>query len=137
MFHKIYVEQCEKFGLWNGDLGKHFQIERFYVSGNFDITDLLFSLPDYVGFIKKIMKLMQQDYPMIAKIEVELTQEKEMDHLPNRPSKFSNIFFYFSIMRINGSNFDICRKKILQFKMVIKFYLKGLPLNGDTHLGIN
>jgi len=34
------------------------------------------------------MKLMQQDYPMIAKIEVELTQEKEMDHLPNRPSKF-------------------------------------------------
>ncbi len=45
-------------------------------------------IPDYVGFIKKIMKLMQQDYPMIAKIEVELTQEKEMDHLPNRPSKF-------------------------------------------------
>ena len=42
---------------------------------------------DYVGFIKKIMKLMQNDYPMIAKIEVELTQEKEMDHLPNRPSK--------------------------------------------------
>ena len=30
---------------------------------------------------------MQNDYPMIAKIEVELTQEKEMDHLPNRPSK--------------------------------------------------
>jgi len=30
---------------------------------------------------------MQNDYPMIAKIEVELTQEKEMDQLPNRPSK--------------------------------------------------
>jgi len=29
---------------------------------------------------------MQNDYPMIAKIEVELTQEKEMDQLPNRPS---------------------------------------------------
>ena len=46
------------------------------------------TLLDYVGFIKKIMKQMQSDYPMIAKIEVELTQEKEMDHLPNRPSKF-------------------------------------------------
>jgi hypothetical protein len=33
------------------------------------------------------MKLMQKDYPMIAVVEVELTQEKEMDKLPNRPSK--------------------------------------------------
>eukprot|EP00095_Tigriopus_kingsejongensis_P000269 maker-scaffold329_size204955-snap-gene-1.21 protein:Tk00269 transcript:maker-scaffold329_size204955-snap-gene-1.21-mRNA-1 annotation:"PREDICTED: hypothetical protein LOC100649604" len=40
---------------------------------------------DYVGFIKKIMKIMQHEYPMLAKIEVELTQEKEMDQLPNRP----------------------------------------------------
>ncbi|TRY69155.1 hypothetical protein TCAL_02185 [Tigriopus californicus] len=40
---------------------------------------------DYVGFIKKIMKLMQHEYSMLAKIEVELTQEKEMDELPNRP----------------------------------------------------
>lgn len=29
---------------------------------------------DYVGFIKKIMKLMQQDYPTLRKIEVELKQ---------------------------------------------------------------
>ncbi len=42
---------------------------------------------DYVGFIKKIMKLMQMHYPMLAKVEVEMTQEKEMDQLPNRPSK--------------------------------------------------
>jgi hypothetical protein len=49
-------------------------------------------IPDYIGFIKKIMKQMQTDYPMIAKIEVELTQEKVMDHLPNRPSKpFSSV----------------------------------------------
>ena len=47
---------------------------------------------DYVGFIKKIMKLMQLDYPMMAKVEVEMTQEKEMDELPNRPSKY---FFFF------------------------------------------
>lgn len=43
---------------------------------------------DYVGFIKKIMKLMQIQYPMMAKVEVEMTQEKEMDELPNRPSKW-------------------------------------------------
>ena len=42
---------------------------------------------DYVGFIKKVMKLMQRQYPMMAKVEVEMTQEKEMDQLPNRPSK--------------------------------------------------
>ena len=42
---------------------------------------------DYVGFIKKIMKLMQHEYPMIAKIEIEMTQEMEMDCLPIRPSK--------------------------------------------------
>lgn len=41
---------------------------------------------DYVGFIKKIMKLMQIQYPMLAKVEVEMTQEKEMDELPNRPT---------------------------------------------------
>ena len=47
---------------------------------------------DYVGFIKKIMKLMQLDYPMMAKVEVEMTQEKEMDELPNRPSKYFILF---------------------------------------------
>ena len=33
---------------------------------------------------------MQVQYPMLAKVEVEMTQEKEMDELPNRPSKFLN-----------------------------------------------
>merc|ERR1712170_221165 len=28
---------------------------------------------------------MQLQYPMMAKVEVEMTQEKEMDQLPNRP----------------------------------------------------
>ncbi len=45
-------------------------------------------LPDYVGFIKKIMKLMQKEHPMMSKIEVQLTQEKEMESLPNRPSEY-------------------------------------------------
>ena len=37
------------------------------------------------------MKLMQIQYPMLAKVEVEMTQEKEMDELPNRPSKFGSL----------------------------------------------
>eukprot|EP00090_Calanus_glacialis_P045143 TRINITY_DN8213_c0_g1_i2.p1 TRINITY_DN8213_c0_g1~~TRINITY_DN8213_c0_g1_i2.p1 ORF type:complete len:565 (+),score=205.78 TRINITY_DN8213_c0_g1_i2:81-1775(+) len=40
---------------------------------------------DYVGFIKKIMKLMQLSFPMFRKIEVELTQEKEIENIPDRP----------------------------------------------------
>ena len=33
---------------------------------------------------------MQLQYPMLSKVEVEMTQEKEMDELPNRPSKFGS-----------------------------------------------
>merc|ERR1719367_1680034 len=48
---------------------------------------------DYVGFIKKIMKLMQLQYPMLAKVEVEMTQEKEMDELPNRPTRAGALLY--------------------------------------------
>ncbi|XP_022919928.1 uncharacterized protein [Onthophagus taurus] len=41
---------------------------------------------DYVGFIKKIMKLMQKDYLTISKLEVELKQLEEAS-VPNRPPK--------------------------------------------------
>uniref|UniRef100_A0A0C9QF51 RpoC2_2 protein n=1 Tax=Fopius arisanus TaxID=64838 RepID=A0A0C9QF51_9HYME len=40
---------------------------------------------DYVGFIKKIMKLMQHKYPNIKKLEVELKQLEEPITLPWRP----------------------------------------------------
>ena len=45
-------------------------------------------LADYVGFIKKIMKLMQLSFPELAKVEVELVQEKELDQIPERPSEY-------------------------------------------------
>ena len=48
----------------------------------------MLKLSDYVGFIKKIMKLMQLTYPMFRKIEVELTQEQELEQIPDRPSKY-------------------------------------------------
>ena len=52
-----------------------------------------FVFSDYVGFIKKIMKLMQLEYPMIAKIEIEMTQEMEMDFLPIKPSRLFSVLF--------------------------------------------
>nr|XP_018908706.1 PREDICTED: uncharacterized protein LOC109038185 isoform X1 [Bemisia tabaci]XP_018908707.1 PREDICTED: uncharacterized protein LOC109038185 isoform X1 [Bemisia tabaci] len=39
---------------------------------------------DYVGFIKKIMKLMQHNYPVIRKIEIELKQ-LDQSSVPARP----------------------------------------------------
>lgn len=40
---------------------------------------------DYVGFIKKIMKMMQHKYKSISKTEVELRQLEESDTPPTRP----------------------------------------------------
>ncbi|XP_043667705.1 uncharacterized protein LOC122628905 isoform X1 [Vespula pensylvanica] len=42
---------------------------------------------DYVGFIKKIIKLMQHKYSSIKKLEVELKQLEEPISLPTRPSR--------------------------------------------------
>ncbi|XP_043519587.1 uncharacterized protein LOC122533693 isoform X2 [Frieseomelitta varia] len=48
---------------------------------------------DYVGFIKKIMKLMLHKYSTIKKIEVELKQLEEPVNLPARPSDTGHILF--------------------------------------------
>ncbi|XP_043604550.1 uncharacterized protein LOC122577332 isoform X3 [Bombus pyrosoma] len=48
---------------------------------------------DYVGFIKKIMKLMLHKYSTIKKIEVELKQLEEPVSLPTRPSDTGHILF--------------------------------------------
>ncbi|XP_054279456.1 uncharacterized protein LOC128997788 [Macrosteles quadrilineatus] len=40
---------------------------------------------DYVGFIKKIMKLMQHKYPTIRKLEIILRQLEQATSLPTRP----------------------------------------------------
>ena len=55
--------------------------------------NLRFWFADYVGFMKKVMKQMQSDYPMMSKVELELTQEREMDALPIRPSKYGKALF--------------------------------------------
>lgn len=45
---------------------------------------------DYVGFIMKIMKLMQQKYSSIKQMEVEMKQVEEMSEPPSRPCMFEN-----------------------------------------------
>ncbi|XP_012347914.1 uncharacterized protein LOC100867628 isoform X3 [Apis florea] len=56
---------------------------------------------DYVGFIKKIMKLMLHKYSTIKKIEVELKQLEEPINLPTRPSDTGHILFTLPYKKIN------------------------------------
>lgn len=58
---------------------------------------IFFFLADYVGFIKKIMKLMQHNYQTILKLEVELKQLQEAPDVPSRPRKY----LIFSCGRLN------------------------------------
>lgn len=54
---------------------------------------------DYVGFIKKIMKLMLHKYSTIKKIEVELKQLEEPVNLPARPCKYNiNFLILFKFL---------------------------------------
>lgn len=50
---------------------------------------------NYVGYIMKIMKLMQQKYPTILKMEVEMKVIRELAELPDRPGEY--LFFPFSL----------------------------------------
>jgi len=50
-------------------------------------------LLDYVGFITKVLKLLQNGHnPEIRCIEMELNQLEELETAPQRPSKWSQIF---------------------------------------------
>lgn len=58
---------------------------------------MLFPLADYVGFIKKIMKLLQHGYAEVQSIEIELRILEETSAPPSRPRKsdLSNSFYRF------------------------------------------
>ena len=43
------------------------------------------------------MKLMQNEFPKFRKIEVELTQEKDIEKIPDRPSKFLIFEIFLSL----------------------------------------
>ncbi|XP_014470566.1 PREDICTED: uncharacterized protein LOC106742280 isoform X4 [Dinoponera quadriceps] len=61
---------------------------------------------DYVGFIKKIMKLMQHKYPSIKKLEVELRQLEEPITLPTRPLSTDEI--------VTGQVIELTVEKVLE-----------------------
>ena len=44
---------------------------------------------------------MQNEFPMFRKIEVELTQEKDIEKIPDRPSKFLILEMFFISGNIN------------------------------------
>jgi hypothetical protein len=47
-----------------------------------------FEFSDYVGFIKKVMKLLQNGYRGLDKIEVEMRQLGETEEVPERPRNY-------------------------------------------------
>ncbi|XP_044584110.1 uncharacterized protein LOC123264717 isoform X4 [Cotesia glomerata] len=61
---------------------------------------------DYVGFIKKIMKLMQHKYSSIKKLEVELKQLEEPITLPTRPLSADET--------IMGQSVELTSEKVLE-----------------------
>ena len=53
---------------------------------------------NYVGYIMKIMKLMQIKHQSISKMEVEMKLIRELAELPSRPSEsysYLSIFLFF------------------------------------------
>lgn len=65
------------------------EIDQMHQAQNFfrDLVNPSNFPKDYVGFIMKIMKLMQQKYHTIKQMEVEMRQLEEMSEPPSRPSK--------------------------------------------------
>lgn len=82
------------------------------------VLDNFYLFADYVGFIKKIMKMMQLKYSQIRKIEIELRQLSESEHLPDRPCKFFifKISFNLSLVTFLMSK---CNSRYLFFPFFI------------------
>lgn len=59
---------------------------------------------DYVGFIKKIMKLMQHEYLTIRKIEIELKQLGQSTQPPPNTGILIYLFIKLSISKIHNEN---------------------------------
>lgn len=60
----------------------------FFILNHILIFHLFLVFPDYVGFIKKIMKLMQKGYDEIQSLEIELRILEETAEPPSRPRKY-------------------------------------------------
>ncbi|RWS06121.1 uncharacterized protein B4U79_04925 [Dinothrombium tinctorium] len=58
---------------------------------------------DYVGFIMKLMKLMQNKYEDIKQIEIEMKQLEELDEPPSRPTEKNSILIDITLSDSNST----------------------------------
>jgi len=89
-------------------------VSREYEDGDFSTAQSFFrdlvnptDFPaNYVGYIMKIMKLMQQKYPTILKMEVEMKVIRELAELPDRPAS--------SDESSQGSRVELTESRVLE-----------------------
>lgn len=74
---------------------------------------------DYVGFIKKIMKLMQMKYPSIKKVEIEMKQLESISEPPTRPMSMEDSMI--------ESKTELTQEKVLE--MIESAYPNPLSLD--------
>ncbi|EEC04926.1 conserved hypothetical protein, partial [Ixodes scapularis] len=63
---------------------------------------------DYVGFIKKIMKLMQVKYPNMRKVEIDMKQLENISEPPTRPSECAYYVQVFGGTNLHSRGADKC-----------------------------
>lgn len=65
------------------------------------------SLTDYVGFIKKIMKLLQHGYAEVQSIEIELRILEETSAPPSRPRKWDLSYSFYLSLYLSLSDYNL------------------------------
>ncbi|XP_039291008.1 uncharacterized protein LOC111044867 [Nilaparvata lugens] len=81
-------------------------INKFVASGKPIYSTFTQIFPDYVGFIKKLMKLMQLKYTSIKKVEVIIRKLDEPEKLPSRPLSADESIF--------GKQIPITEERVLE-----------------------
>lgn len=81
----------------------------------------VYATADYVGFIKKIMKLMQKGYNEIQALEVELRILEQTSAPPSRPRKCIQCIFFL--------HFFVCISSIDSIYISVRFLILLLDLD--------
>lgn len=71
-----------------------------------------FQFADYVGFIKKLMKLMQHRYPSVRRLEIELRQLEAA--APARPCKSVNLCTFYLIISIIFTHYSFFQCQLMK-----------------------
>lgn len=104
--------------------------KRFVPRNLAPVTPTNFYPPDYVGFIKKIMKQMQKGYNEIQSVEIELRILEQTSAPPSRPREYLNIFQ-------NSPETEMATVRIKKVRFVDEvWYLRPWVLSWWQGLGI-